>query len=363
MNRSMLALVTDAFGGRGGIAQYNRDFLGAVAESGAFASIAVLVRHAVDEPSVPAGIRQQPPRPGRLAYSVVAISAALRMRFGIVFCGHLYMAPLAYAVARLSGAKLVLQMHGIEAWPRPGDLIRCAAERADMILCVSRHTRARVLDWAAIMPEKVVVVPNTVGSTFTPGDGSGLREKWKLEGRRIVLTVGRLDSRERYKGHDRVIAALPALVRAGYDVVYVVIGEGDDIGRLTDLAVTGGLEGRVRFVGLVDPATLIDAYRTADLFVMPSTGEGFGIAFVEAMACGTPALGVNVAGTRDALSEGELGILVGEENLADVLSAALSRPKPDGQMLYRSVRARFGRAHFCTRVNAVVGGLLLKAAG
>ena len=73
---AMLALVTDAFGGRGGIAQYNRDFLGALAQAG-LASITVLPRHAPDPAVPPQSIRQMPARPGRAVYSVAALRIAL----------------------------------------------------------------------------------------------------------------------------------------------------------------------------------------------------------------------------------------------------------------------------------------------
>ena len=172
---AMLALVTDAFGGRGGIAQYNRDFLGALAEAGAVSSITVLPRHAPDLPVPPETIEQMPARPGRIAYSVAALRTALFRPVDVVFCGHLFMAPLAALIARLKGAKLIVQTHGIEAWPRPSRLQRAALEAADLVLCVSRHTRAAVLSWAAIAPERVLVVPNTVREAFTPGDGSTLR--------------------------------------------------------------------------------------------------------------------------------------------------------------------------------------------
>ncbi len=178
-----LALVTDAFGGHGGIAQYNRDFLCALAESGAMSSITVLPRRAPERTTAPAAIKQRPPRPGRLAYSAMALLTAFRRRIDVVFCGHLYMAPLAWLVARLKGAKLVIQMHGIEAWPRPSRLQRAAVEAADLIMCVSRYTRACVAGWAAIAPERVVVMPNTVEDAFAPGDGSALRTALGLEGR------------------------------------------------------------------------------------------------------------------------------------------------------------------------------------
>ena len=347
---AMLALVTDAFGGHGGIAQYNRDFLRALAAPGsegvAVSPITVLPRHAPDQAAPPFGIQQMPQRPGRVAYALTALALAFTRPIDLVFCGHLYMAPLAAVIARLKGAKLLIQTHGIEAWPQPSRLQRAALEVADLVLCVSRYTRAAVLGWAAIAPECVLVLPNTVDEEFTPGDGAALRTKWSLEGKRVLLTVGRMDARERYKGHDRVIQALPQLVAAGHDVVYVVVGDGDDVAQLEAMAFDTGVADRVRFVGAFNREMLVDAYRMADLFVMPSTGEGFGIAFIEAMASGTPALGLAAAGARDALADGELGTAVGEGDLVGALAKLLTQAKADPLCLAESVRIRFGRAAF-----------------
>jgi phosphatidylinositol alpha-1,6-mannosyltransferase len=286
-------------------------------------------------------------------YVVAALWAAFRNRVDLVFCGHLYAAPLAWMIARLKGAKLVVQMHGIEAWAAPSSWQRLAVEAADLVLCVSRHTRSSVLNWAGIAPERVVVVPNTVGDDFSP-DGSNLREAWGLSGKRVLLTVGRMDSRERYKGHDLVIAAIPQLVAEGHDVVYLILGEGDDRPRLEAIARKAGIIDRVRFMGLVKHEALLEAYRTADLFVMPSTGEGFGIAFLEAMASGTPAVGLAVAGATDALADGELGIAAQQSELHTVLCRALSNPAPRPQALSAAVHARFGRECFASRARAVL---------
>jgi phosphatidyl-myo-inositol dimannoside synthase len=357
----MLALVSDGFGGQGGIAQYNRDFLGALMEAGAVSSIRVLPRQAVGRVAPPEGIIQDAPRPDRIAYSLAAVRAALGRPIDIIFCGHLYMAPLAALIARLKRAKLVVQTHGVEAWERPARLCRAAVEAADLVLCVSRFTRARVLNWAAIAPERVLVLPNTVADAFTPGDGSALRKAWGLEGKRILLTVGRMDARERYKGHDRVIAALPRLVAEGHDIAYVILGEGDDRGRLAALAHTAGVGDRIRFIGAAGRETLVDAYRMADLFVMPSTGEGFGIAFLEAMASGTPALGLAAGGALDALADGKLGIAVTEPDLSDAISRALLAPKPEPLVLAREARRRFGQEPFAARARAAFNRLLAVA--
>jgi phosphatidylinositol alpha-1,6-mannosyltransferase len=355
----VLALVTDAFGGRGGIAQYNRDFLSALASEDP--EVVALPRHAPDAEMTPKGIVQRTAKYGKLPYSWSVIVEAVRLKPRIVFCGHVYMAPLGWIAARLSGAKLVIQTHGIEAWPRPSRFERWACERAAMILSVSRHTRAKVLDWAVIPPERVLVVPNTVDGCYTPGDGSALRCEWQLEGKKVLLTVGRIRVTEQYKGHDRVIEALPSLIAAGNDVIYVIAGEGDDRSRLERLAKDTGVNDRVRFAGAIPRETLIKAYRMADLFVMPSTGEGFGIAFLEAMACGTPALGFNTSGSRDALADGELGISADQNDLAGAISGALTRPRPDPDALHHAVQVRFGHASFRSRITTAFTELLKPA--
>jgi len=321
-------------------------------------SITVLPRYAPDPFALPERIQQTPARPGRIGYSVAALQTALLRRVDLIFCGHLFMAPLAAVIARLKRAKLIVQTHGIEAWSRPSKAQRSALEAADLVLCVSRHTRAAVLSWAATAPERVLVVPDTVREAFTPGDGSTQRTRLGLEGKRILLTVGRMDSGERYKGQDCVIAAIPELVTKGHDIYYLVVGEGADRSRLEALAREAGLSNRVRFLGHVGLPTLVEIYRTSDLFVMPSTGEGFGVAFLEAMASGTPALGLGVAGATDALADGQLGTLVAENDLPCAVARLLAAPRPDTQALAAAVRARFGREKFAVSARAALNRLM-----
>jgi phosphatidylinositol alpha-1,6-mannosyltransferase len=355
---TMIAIVTDAFGGRGGIAQYNRDFLGALAEAGIFSSIKVLPRQTPDFPAPPKTIEQMPPRLGRIAYTVAALRAALFRPVDLVFCGHLFMAPLAALIARLKGAKLIVQTHGIEAWPRPSRLQRAALESADLLLCVSRYTRAAVLSWAAIAPDRVLVLPNTFKETFTPGDGWTTRAALGIENKRVLLTVGRMDAGQQYKGQDRVISAVPYIVAQGYDLVYVIVGEGDDRARLEALARKLGISERVHFFGAVELQALTELYRMADLFVMPSMGEGFGIAFLEAMVSGTPAIGLDLGGARDALADGQLGTIVSEVDLPAAISRLLAAPKPDPIALAAATHARFGRENFAAGVRNALNRLI-----
>lgn len=355
----LLALVTDAYGGYGGIAQYNRDFLGAAARSGLFRSILALPRIAPhDQGGLPSGLWQERPTKGRLYYGLRALVSALRNRPSIIFNAHVKHGPLALILARLTGTRLVSQLHGTEVWEPLPYFARKALEASDLILTVSRDTRARALAQLRIAPERVVVLNNTVDDAFCPGDRESARRRFGLGEELAVLTVARLDGRGGYKGHDRIIEILPELSGRGLAVTYLVAGTGSDRERLKQLAHDLKVSDRVRFLGMVPTADLLDLYRAADLFALPSTGEGFGIAFVEAMACGTPAIGLAVGGAPDALADGNLGICITPEEFPNALISALKNCNTRNEGLPQLVRERFGPVSFA-RVLAMHLGLLL----
>jgi phosphatidylinositol alpha-1,6-mannosyltransferase len=155
-------------------------------------------------------------------------------------------------------------------------------------------------------------------------------EQYGLQGKRILLTVSRISRYDRYKGHHRVFAVMPDLLREYPDLVYVIAGDGDGREQLRQLAVEQGIADSVRFVGRVCEAQLPDLYRTADVFVMPSTEEGFGIVFLEAMRSGIPTIGGNGNGTMDPLRDGAAGHAVSCDNrleLLDAIRSALEKPR------------------------------------
>jgi phosphatidylinositol alpha-1,6-mannosyltransferase len=354
-----LALVTDAFGGYGGIARYNRDFLDALSAFPATDRIEVLPRYAPQPlEALPEKVVQHRARAGRIAYAAQAVQLARRLKPDLIFCGHLHLSPLASALAK-GRARLLTQAHGLEVWQRPSDGRRRGVETSHSILCVSRDTRARVLTWADVTPERVRVVPNTVDEAFTPGDRLAARARLEVGDAKVVLSVSRLDGGQRHKGQDRVIRALPAVVAQGHDVRYLIAGEGEDAARLAALAAECGVAERVRFLGKTPQAELPDLYRAADVFALPSTGDGFGIVYLEAMACGTPALGLAVGGASDALADGRLGVMVGENDVALGLAKVLVSPRGDEAARYADVQARFGRAVFRDRIATVLHSIAL----
>jgi phosphatidyl-myo-inositol dimannoside synthase len=354
---NILALVTEAWNGRGGIARYNRDLLGALAQHPAVESIQVLARHVPDAGEELPGKVRMSGALGKVGFALHALAAAAQLEQPfIVFCGHIHFVPLAAVLGRLRQAPVWLQVHGIEAWQRPSPMRAFATERVQLITAVSRHTRRRLLSWTTQSHARVRVLPNTVEERFSPGPKrEDLLARFALEGKKVLLTVGRLSAQEQYKGHDRVICALPELLTRHPEVCYLVVGDGDDRGRLETLAQQTGVPGHVVFTGAVTQDELPDYYRLADVFVMPSTGEGFGIAFVEAAAAGLLVVGCGVDGSRDALREGQLG--------------AMAAPSPGGVFaavhgLLSSVPgtntqgAFFQRKLFNQRSQAMLGGII-----
>ncbi|MCP4309319.1 MAG: glycosyltransferase family 4 protein [bacterium] len=354
----VLALVTDAYGGYGGIAQYNRDFLEAVARMEAVQQVVVLPRLAPETvEGLPLKTSQREAIHGRVSYGVRALWTALREKPDVVFNGHLYHGPLAHRVARLSHAKLVSQLHGSEIWGGVSELHKRPLEQSDLVLSASRDTRARLLAKTNVTPERAVVLNNTVAEDFNPGDRATARARFGVESDLIVLTVARLDARkghQGYKGHERIIQLVAPIRAKGIPLVYLVAGVGDDLARLETLAATHGVEEHVRFLRKVPREHLPDLYRAADLFALPSTREGFGIAFLESMSCGTPAIGLAAGGAVDALADGELGTCVSEADFPAAFENCLASRAPDRNRLAAAVRARYGVAQFRERVGSLL---------
>jgi phosphatidylinositol alpha-1,6-mannosyltransferase len=355
MSLRILALVTDAYGAGGGIAQYNRDLLAALSASDNVGEVIVLPRNGqADNPALPAKIKQAAAVPGKVGFALKALKATISNKnFDIIFCGHLYMAPLAALVAKLTGARLWLQIHGIEAWQKPTHVQRWAAEQAQLVTAVSRHTRRLFLAWANCKPEAVKVLPNTVEERFSPGlKSEALLDRHQLRGRKVLLTVSRLSTSERYKGHDRVIQAVAELKASYPEIVYVVAGDGDDMPRLKQLADELGVAAQVRFIGYVPDEELPDLYRAADVFVMPSTGEGFGIVFLQALASGIPVIGGDSDGSRDPLRDGHNGRLTSVDEtttLAGTIDEIIRANKQP-----HVLNSVFARVHFQALVSHMI---------
>jgi glycosyltransferase involved in cell wall biosynthesis len=184
------------------------------------------------------------------------------------------------------------------------------------------------------------------GDTFTPGPkSSALIVQYGLADAKVLMTVARLWSSDIYKGVDVTIRALPAIAQVVPNVKYLVIGRGDDQPRLAQLAKDLGVADHVVFAGFVPTPDLVEHYRIADAYIMPSQ-EGFGIVYLEAMACGKPVVAGDADGSADPLEDGRLGWQVPHRDPDAVAAACIEilkgeDPRCDSQWLRKECLALF----------------------
>jgi glycosyltransferase involved in cell wall biosynthesis len=308
--------MTDAFGGRGGIAKYNRDFLAALSSSSEFTHTILLMRRFVDVPGTTLGKLSIDYSSTAGAFRYLASCVRVLYTYSdvkVVVCGHLNLLPAAWIISAIKKAPLVCVVHGIEAWqPHKSLLVNKLIKRIDRLFSVSDLTKTRFQSWANLDETRITLLPNSYDAQifFPEPTEDGLSKKYGLSGRSVLLTFARLDSKERYKGIDEVLDVMRDLVAERANIVYLICGEGPDRSRLEAKVEALGLSSNVIFAGYVEEHKKRAHYNLADVFVMPSSGEGFGIVFLEALACGLPAIGGAFDGAREALAGGQLGALV-----------------------------------------------------
>jgi len=326
----ILALMTEAFGALGGIQKFNRDWLSALADLDTVDRVEVLVRRQGTGFEVPAKVTQRCPASGKTGFVLSAMRRAMALDSGdLIICGHIHLAPLAISVATFSGARTWLHVHGVDAWSTPGWLIQRSVRLMSLVSSASRYTRGKLLNWADVKPYLVKVLPNVVDKKFSHGPApTQLKSRLGLTHKSVLLTVGRLAADEGYKGQDRILRALRSVISEVPDVMYLVVGAGDDLPRLKSLAEELSVEQYVQFLGEVDDEELVGLYRLANLFVMPSEGEGFGIVYLEAMACGCPALGLASGGSIDALGSSLLGNICSGDSITREITRILKNVSP-----------------------------------
>lgn len=248
------------------------------------------------------------PAVDRIRLTLAFATYLIRTRPDHVFCGHINLAVMVSQLCRLFKIPYTVLTYGKEVWYELPAREKKALAAADRLWTISRYSRDLAHQANQIPTEKFDMLPCVVdGSVFTPGEAPlDLIERYQLQNARVLTTVARLWPGDIYKGVDVTIRALPEIVKAFPNVKYVVIGRGDDQPRLAQLAIDLDVADRVIFAGFVPDEALIDHYRLADVYVMPSK-EGFGIVYLEAMACGVPVIAGDDDGSADPLQDGRVG--------------------------------------------------------
>jgi glycosyltransferase involved in cell wall biosynthesis len=268
-------------------------------------------------------------------FALKALWFSLIERPQLIVVGHIHFTPIACLIKRLANIPFWVVSYGIESWSRRADSLKKPLLAAERILAMSNFTKEKIAAEFSVLAEKISVLPGTFDSglfRIKPKPECLLRKYGLKEKQLVILTVCRMDKAERYKGYDKVIESMPRLIQNFPDMRYILIGYGSDTERIKGLIGKLKLGKHIIMPGKITGDELCDHYNLCDCFAMPSKQEGFGIVFLEALACGKPVLAGNEDGSVEALRNGELGVLVNPDNMDEIsqnLARILKREHPN----------------------------------
>jgi len=250
--------------------------------------------------------------------------AAMRCQAHIILAGHPNLAPMAVWMQKTSShARAIVVAHGVEVWKPLPVLRRASIRSAFLVAAPSSYTIEKLVQQQRVPAERTRKIPWPLSPAFLhfadrPAD---LPLPAGFPAGDILLTVGRLAAAERYKGTDSLIQALGQLRDAFPALRLVSVGGGDDLPRLQGLAKELGVSDRVHFLeGLTRPEVAA-CYAHAEIFALPSSGEGFGLVFLEAMAFRKPVVAAAAAGALDVVRDEVNGVLVPPQDTASLVAA------------------------------------------
>jgi phosphatidylinositol alpha-1,6-mannosyltransferase len=256
-------------------------------------------------------------------------------------------APLALMAGKLRSAgasNIVALTHGHEVWwakiPILKSLLKKIIKDVDHLGYLGDFTKGEIAK-ICNQPQKFLqIAPGIDTEHFAPKTARGdLIEKYRLDGRRVIVSVGRLVHR---KGQDELVKAMPKILEQFPDAILLFVGEGPIKQMLFNSAKQLGVLPKVVFAGRVSHHDLPDYICLGEIFAMPVRSrfsglevEGLGIVYLEASACGLPVIVGNSGGAVDAVLDKKTGLLVDgtkSDQIADAICELLANPERAKQM-------------------------------
>lgn len=282
-----------------------------------------------------------------------SLTLALTHRFNAIHAGRALPEGLvAWLVARLTFHPVVIYAHGEEltSWGQGSKYkaMQFALRHADNVIANSDNTRNELLQMGVSGDRIVLINPGVDVGRFRPGMPCNdlCAQIGITPNQKLILSVGRLSRR---KGFDKVVQSLPLLRAQGLDAHYALIGIGEDREYLEKLARELDVTKFIHLLGHVSPEDLPRWYNACNVFAMPNReingdNEGFGMVFIEAAACGKPAVSGQAGGTGSAVVDGETGLRI-DGNSIEAVAGALAAVLRDQVLAERFGRAGYERAH------------------
>ena len=259
------------------------------------------------------------------SYAQKAVQIAQAEEFDIVHAHDWMTYPAGIAVSQASGKPLVAHVHSTE-FDRSGENVnqkiynieRDGMHAAAKVITVSNYTKNLIVRHYGVVPEKIEVVHNAI----EPDDGGPMNSVFD-KGEKIVLFLGRITMQ---KGPEYFIAAAKKVLDVIQNVKFVMAGDGDMTRRMIELAARLGIGHKVLFTGFLNGEDVKKAYRMADLYVMPSVSEPFGITPLEAMRQNVPVLISKNSGIAEAVTHALKVHFWDINEMANKIAAVLKRP-------------------------------------
>jgi phosphatidylinositol alpha-1,6-mannosyltransferase len=256
-----------------------------------------------------------------------------RTRADTILVWHIHLLKLLPFLRRPTG-RVALVLHGVEAWARQDAVTRRLLSRVAMTFCDSDHTWTRFVEHnpdLRALPHRTVHLG--LGSAFegpTPPPAATPS----------AVMIGRLDTGEDYKGHRQMIAAWPRVLERMPEAQLRIVGNGELRRELEQAAGASGAGGSIRFYGRVDEATKEALLSDARCLAMPSGGEGFGLAYLEAMRLGRPCLVSTIDSGHEVVNPPAAGLAVSRDDPNEIADAVISLMTPGPAWSRRSAQAR-----------------------
>jgi glycosyltransferase involved in cell wall biosynthesis len=238
---------------------------------------------------------------------------------------------LGLALRARFGCRVVIYVHGEEITTVTGGRLHgklrgTYLRAADHVVAVSAFTCEALARLMQVPKEHITLVPNGVDTRrFAPAlPSTELVARHQLDGKQVVLTVGRLVTR---KGIDMALRAVAQVLRTMPALHYLIAGDGPERARLQQIIDEEGIGRQVTLLGKVSNEDLVRYLQLCEVFLMPNRTlddgdtEGFGLVFREANACGKPVIGGRAGGVVEAVVDGETGLLVDGTDVGDIANA------------------------------------------
>jgi glycosyltransferase involved in cell wall biosynthesis len=279
-------------------------------------------------------------------YAASAVKLALNENFDVIHAHDWMTYPAGVAVAAVTGKPLVVHVHSTE-FDRSGenvnqsiyDIERKGMHAADKVITVSKLTRNIVTSRYGVNNENTEVVYNAVEREGT--GGVGLNQDDNCDNEKLVLFLGRITMQ---KGPEYFLMAAKKILEVTDNVRFVMAGAGDMMSRMVEMAANLGIGSKVMFTGFLHGSDVQKIYKMADLYVMPSVSEPFGIAPLEALNYSVPALISKQSGVSEVLTHVLKVDFWDVEEMANKIIAVL-KYRPLGETLRRHSSFELGK--FC----------------